>query len=78
MRRVQLASSMMASAGYDAPTRVVEIEFVTGAVYQYLDVPPDLYQALLDAPSQGRFFHSRIRNVFRCHRIASASDVSAQ
>ena len=78
MTRVQLASSMIASAGYDAPARVVEIEFVTGAVYQYLDVPPDLYQALLDAPSQGRFFHSRIRTVFRYHRIASASDVSAQ
>jgi hypothetical protein len=68
MRRVQLASSMIASAGYDAPTRVLEIEFLSGAVYQYSDVSVDLYEALLNAPSRGRLFHTRIRNLFRCHR----------
>lgn len=76
MRRVHLASSMMASAGYDAPTRVLEIEFRSGAVYHYVDVPPDLYGALLAALSHGRFFHSRIRDAFRCHRLASS--ISAQ
>jgi len=76
MRRSQLASSMIASAGYDEPTRVLEIEFRSGAVYHYADVPADLYGALLDAPSRGRFFHSRIRNVFRCHRVAV--NISAQ
>lgn len=76
MKRVQLASSMMASAGYDAPTRVLEIEFVPGRVYHYFDVPSDVYQELIDAPSQGRFFHRRIRSAFRCHRVAP--EVSAQ
>lgn len=69
MTRARLASSMIASAGYDSPTRVLEIEFATGAVYQYVDVPLDLYQELLDAASQGRFFHSRIRGVFDYHRV---------
>lgn len=64
MTRVRFGSSMMASAGYDAVTRVLEIEFVTGAVYHYFDVPLDLYQELLDAPSHGRFFHNRIRGIF--------------
>jgi hypothetical protein len=59
---------MIASAGYDAPTRVLEIEFLSGAVYQYSDVSVDLYEALLNAPSRGRLFHTRIRNLFRCHR----------
>lgn len=68
MRRVQLASSMIASAGYDAPTRVLEIEFVSGAVYQYTGISVDVYEALLDAPSHGRVFHTRIRNAFLCHR----------
>ena len=76
MTRVQLGSSMMASAGYDSASRVLEIEFATGAVYHYFDVPLDVYRELLDAPSQGRIFHSRIRGTFDCHRVTD--EVSAQ
>ena len=47
---------MMTSAGYDPTSRVLEIEFATGAVYHYVDVPLDVYQAMLDAPSLGQFF----------------------
>ncbi len=72
MRRVQLVSSMIASAGYDALARVLEIEFLSGAVYQYADVSADLYEALLTAPSHGRLFHTRIRSVFRCRRAEVA------
>jgi hypothetical protein len=67
---------MMASAGYHPTARVLEIEFATGAVYHYFDVPLDVYQDLLDAPSQGRFFHNRIRGIFECHRVID--EVSAQ
>lgn len=73
MKRVPLTSSMMASAGYDETTGVLEIEFLTGAVYQYVGVPLHLYRSLLDAPSQGRFFHGRIRHAFRCRRLAPVS-----
>ena len=76
MTRVTLVSSMMTSAGYDPTTRVLEIAFAKGAVYRYFDVPLDVYQELLDAPSQGRLFHSRIRGIFQCHRVTD--EVSAQ
>jgi hypothetical protein len=76
MIRVQVASSMMKSAGYDTTNRVLEIEFATGAVYRYFDVPADVYQDLIDAPSQGRLFHRRIRGAFECHRVTD--EVSAQ
>jgi hypothetical protein len=65
---------MMASAGYDPATRVLEIEFATGAVYHYFDVPLDVYQDLVDADSQGQFFHTRIRDTFTSQRV----EVSAQ
>ena len=76
MIRARLGSSMMASAGYDATARILEIEFASGAVYQYFEVPLDVYLELLDAPSQGRLFHSRIRGVFGCHRVTD--EASAQ
>jgi len=62
---------MMASVGYSATRRVLEIEFQTGDVYQYLDVPPAVYRALLAAPSKGRFFHSNLDGVFPHEQLAS-------
>ncbi len=76
MTRKRLGSSMMASVGYDSVTRVLEIEFATGAVYHYLDVPLDVYEDLRDGSSHGRVFHNRIRGVFECHRVTD--EVSAQ
>ena len=69
MKREHLGSSMMASAGYDAVTRTLEIEFVRGGIYLYLDVPASEHQALLAAPSKGRFFHSRINRAFAYKRV---------
>ena len=69
MTRTRLVSSMMTSAGYDPTSRVLEIEFATGAVYQYVDVPFDVFQEMLGATSQGQFFHRRIRGAFVSHRV---------
>ncbi|MCK6592705.1 MAG: KTSC domain-containing protein [Polyangiaceae bacterium] len=69
MKRVRLTSSMMTSAGYDATTRTLEIEFANGGIYQYLDVPEEHYQLLITAPSQGRVFHLLIRNAHRHRRL---------
>ncbi len=69
MKREDFSSSMMASAGYDASTRTLEIEFVRGGCYQYFDVPPSEHEALLAAPSKGRLFNTRIRRVFAFGRV---------
>ena len=34
--------------------------------YTYFDVPEAVYQALLDAPSRGRFFNQAIRDRYAC------------
>jgi hypothetical protein len=69
MKREVLSSSMMASAGYDASARILEIEFVHGGVYQYFDVPLLEYEALLAGPSKGSVFNTRIRRVFAFQRV---------
>jgi hypothetical protein len=63
---------MIASAGYDAKARILEIEFLHGGVYHYLDVPEERYRSLIVAPSKGRFFHSQIHGVFRYRRLSSS------
>jgi hypothetical protein len=62
MRRDPVTSSAIASVGYDETTQTLEIEFVSGRVYRFLEVPPSLAQALRAAPSHGGFFNLFVRN----------------
>jgi hypothetical protein len=70
MKRTAVDSSMMASVGYDRARKTLEIEFQTGDVYEYLDVPHDVFRALLDATSKGRFFHAEIDGVYGFMQVA--------
>ncbi len=38
-------------------SRVLEVEFSSGALYRYEAVPPEAVQALLEADSLGRHFN---------------------
>lgn len=62
MERQSVSSSNLASIGYDAENEILEVEFNHGGVYQYFDVPEDVYQELMDAPSHGVYFSANIRN----------------
>lgn len=61
MNRVSVSSSNIASIGYDASRRVLEIEFLNGSVYQYSSVPESLYNGLMNASSHGSYFDSHIK-----------------
>ena len=64
MTRVSLSSSVIASAGYDERTSTLEIEFVSGRIYRYFDVPRAQFDGLLSAESVGTYFNANIRDVF--------------
>ena len=62
MNRSPVRSSNIASVGYENGT--LEIAFVDGGVYQYLNVPEHIYQGLMSATSKGGYFHNHIKD--RC------------
>jgi hypothetical protein len=64
MRRKPIQSSAIASLGYDTKREMLEVEFRSGNVYRYLDVPEEVYQDLLQAKSKGRYFGENIRGRF--------------
>ena len=64
MRRQHVASSAISSVGYDERSSVLEVEFESGAVYDYFDVPPQVYQDLLKASSKGSFISQRVRDQY--------------
>lgn len=61
MRRTPVSSSAISSLGYDERKSVLEVEFRSGVVYDYFDVPPKVWRELQAADSKGRFVSRRIR-----------------
>jgi hypothetical protein len=55
MERSPLASRTVLSAGYDAESQVLELEFSSGRTYQFDGVPRATYEWLLRTPSKGGF-----------------------
>jgi lysyl-tRNA synthetase class 2 len=71
MHRRSVESSAIASAGYDARSRMLEIEYAGGGVYRYFGVPQRTYELLLRADSRGTFVNRRIKPYYRCRRVAT-------
>ena len=69
MDRIPVTSSNLASVGYDPANLTLEVEFLNGGVYQYFDVPPHEHEALIEAPSHGKYFSENIRNTYRYARL---------
>jgi hypothetical protein len=69
MQRTPVDSSMMASVGYDAVSHTLEIEFQSGRVYQYSDVPRRIHHDLMQADSHGCYFNEWIRDEYAYHRL---------
>jgi len=60
MNRLPITSSNIKSIGYDNQLSILEVEFISGDVYQYYDVPEHLYQEFMHASSLGGFINDTI------------------
>lgn len=67
--REPVNSSSITAVGYAAQYQLLEIEFRSGAIYQYFAVSPEAHRGLLDAESVGRHFVHRIKRRYRHLRI---------
>lgn len=62
MERTFVNSSNLKSVGYDADSKLLEIEFLKGGIYVYNDVPSEVYYSLLNTDSHGKYFAKNIKN----------------
>ena len=76
MRRVH--SSSIAAVGYDRGMRTLRVRFINGGVYDYLQVPTDVFQDLLDASSKGQFVNWQIKPCYPYVRLTDNPMVSAR
>jgi hypothetical protein len=57
--------------GYNDSTKILEIEFHTGLVYQYSGVPPKVYADLMHSDEIGKFFSEKVRTQFRTKQVGT-------
>jgi hypothetical protein len=69
MERQSVDSSNLRAVGYDRDVAVLEIQFQTGSVYQYLGLPESVYRALMAASSKGSFFNANIKGCFPYRQV---------
>lgn len=61
-------SSFIRDFGYDELGKRLIVRFKTGSVYEYLDVPRDVYLGLQEAESRGRYYAKHIRGKYKSQR----------
>jgi len=69
MNRTTVDSTNLKSIGYDFDKKILEIEFLTKSVYQYMEVPISIYTKLVKSNSKGEFFYHSIRGKFQFKKI---------
>jgi len=69
--RQPVQSTAIAKIGYSKHRHILEIEFLNGAVYRYLDVPATVNRDLMSAESKARYYDSNIRRHYRSVLIRS-------
>lgn len=69
MEWITLSSTNLSRVRYEETTQTLEIEFQDGRIYQYFDVPIQIYEGLLSAESHGIYFHAIVKGQYRYVRI---------
>jgi len=70
MHRTSITSSNIRSIGYDLQSATLEVEFTSGDVYQYFNVPEHLYRGLMGASSHGQFLNDYIKYSYRYQKVS--------
>lgn len=71
MVRMPVNSSNIKAIGHAFGT--LEVEFTNGSIYQYNKVPSEVYYALLNAESKGKFLNSNIKGKYEYSLVAGAT-----
>ena len=64
-----MPSSVVAAMKYDPHRSILRIIFVSGIVYDYKNVPEEIYKAMKAASSKGTFLNKQIKGKYEFEKI---------
>jgi hypothetical protein len=76
MKPLVVESTTLLTITYDLDRQLLQLKFCDRAIYRYFDVPVDVYQGLVSAPSKGGYFNRSIRGRFAHTRLDDTAPLS--
>jgi hypothetical protein len=76
MTRTAVSSSTLKSVGYVPAARTLDIEFHSGSVRRYYEVPQSVYTNLMAADSLGRYYNTAIKGQYDSRPIPEMAPAS--
>ena len=67
--RIKVKSSNVNTVGYNSLTKTLQVEFKSGSIYEYYEVPEEVYIAFMNAESKGKFGISNIFYKYKFKQI---------
>jgi hypothetical protein len=62
-------SSVVAEINYDPHTCVLRINFVSGMIYEYLDVPENIYLEMKGSGAKGIYLNQHIKGKYAFKKV---------
>ena len=69
MERQPVKSRILRSVGYEETTKILEIEFYSGLVFQHSGVPPKVYADLMKSSEIGKYYSEKVRPKFQAKPV---------
>lgn len=69
MEMIPVVSSNVESIGYDEGTQILRVKFLTGAIYEYKNVPLIEFEQLKNAPSVGSYLNRNIARNYPYEKV---------
>ncbi len=69
MKRIYVSSHIIHSIGYDPESKLLEIEFLSGDIYQYHNVPPILFLEILKTDILSITMHEWMCDLYQCKKL---------
>lgn len=74
IERINISSTNIESVGWEAAGAdyeedTMEIEFNWGGIYQYFDVPYEVFENVATGPSPGEYVNRFVKEVYRYRRL---------
>jgi hypothetical protein len=66
---VIINSSNLESASYETEDKTLSVTFKNGTIYEYYDVPWEVFVKLRVSESQGKFFNGNISRSFKYKKV---------
>jgi hypothetical protein len=62
---IYVDSSNIEAVGYDDDTQELHVQFFSSGYYIYNDVPRQIFDDLINAPSKGSFLNREVKGIYQ-------------